>query len=405
MHAEGYDPEVIDRLCGGTGILRYPSRTFGAQELRTADPITQRLGAVRIRIAREAADDPDVRRVHLRWDGGAIELQPSKGLSIGPYTHRGWRPFWEPVVHGVLSPDREDLAGPVLVHGESVPGLRWIENFSGCIELLGLSNWGMPRTDGKTGRTLPLHGEAARIPVDSLSITAAGTMILVSSSFLLNSRWWMEDPLSGPWYRRGRSDWRITRTVLISTEHTCLQLVDSLENIGDLPAVPRWGYHLQLRAEAGSRLLIPSRTAEARSGEQDLPGDYQFWRPAGDPTVREERGYVHKGLPTAPGPFDTPVVQGSARYASGPSTRFTMPAAAYTLSWFSCGGAESLEFALPDTPRTSMMPSGWDGMGPEIGVDPLDHGGTIDPEINHPPVAPGGATRLYLRIEQGDDLS
>lgn len=403
MHADRYDPDVVERLCGGTGILGNPSRTFEANVLRTGDPISTRLGTVRVEISRDGGDDVDVRRVRLRWNGGGIELQPSKGLSIGPYTHRGWCPFWEPVVRAILSPDREDLTGPLLVHGEPVAGLRWIENFSGCVELLGLSNWGMPRNDEQTGKTLPLHGEAARIPVDSISITVADALILVSSSFVLNSHWWREDSAPAPWYRRGHPDWRITRTVLISTEHPGLQLVDTLENIGDRPAVPRWGYHIQLRTEPGSRLYIPSRTVETRGGETEPAPAFRLWHPAGAPTVREERGYVHKGLPTTPGPFDTPVVQGTARYVAGPPTNFTIPAAAYTLSWFSCGGAGSLEFALPETPRTSMTPYGWDGMGPEIGVDPLDHDGTIDADIEHQPVPPGGATRLYLRIEPGDD--
>lgn len=400
-----YDLEAVEQLCGGQPPHAESWYTLTAEDVRTGSLFSAALGSVHIRTIRRPHDAPDVRRLVLSWKSGEIELQPTKGLSIGPYSHDRWRPFWEPVVAGILSPDRENIAGELLLDGHPVAGLRWIENFSGCVELLGLSNWGMPRNDDATGVTLPLHGEAARIPVDGVAFAVTNGLILISASFSVNSFWWRENDADTPWYRRGEPNWRITRTILVDTDQPRLQFVDAFTNTGDIPAVPEWGYHLQLRAEPDAQLLIPSRSVEHRRKGEPVPERFRYWTSPSDPAVREERGYVHKGCRTLPGPFDTPIVRGSALYPRGPATLFLIPAAAYTLSWFSCGGAGSLEFTLPEAPRTSMMPTGWDGMGPEIGVSPLDHDGNVDPTIVHRKLPPGETTRLFFSIEMGESTA
>jgi hypothetical protein len=394
------DEEVIERLCGDGEVTSGATCFLSGDILRTGELQSIRLENVDVTTACGPDDDPDVRRLNIVWQDGHIELLPTKGLSIGRYNHGNWHPFWEPVVPGILSPERENLLGEVLVHGQPVQGLRWIENFSGCIELLGLSNWGMPRLDPPSGRVVPLHGEAARIPVEGVTVTAGGRFTVVAASFNVNSQWWREVDDGRPWYQRGRPDWRITRTVVVDCLQPRLQFVDTLTNISEHKQVPEWGYHVQLRAAPGARLHIPSKRVAVRGSTETPPPDYQTWHPAVDPGQRVERGYVHKGLYGEPGPFDTPVITGRAIYRDGPDTLFTLPIAAYTLSWFSCGGRGSLEFAFPETPGTSRLPTGWDGMGPEFGTSALDHDGDTDPGITHKHIEPGEATRLYFFLER-----
>lgn len=234
--------ELLERLAGGSREPEGRVLSFPEQELRTGPPREESLGSATVKLYQKPQDAKDVRRVMMAWPKGFVDLQPTKGLTVGAYEHRGWKPFWEPVRLGIISPEEDDILGDVLIHGERTHSLRWIENFAGCIELLGLSNWGMPYDDPGEGVVLPLHGEASHIPLSVLTVT---------------------------------------------------------------------------------------------------------------------------------------------------------------LSWFSAGGKGSLEFALPESPDESLIPVPWDGMGPEIGVSPLDHDGNFDPQIAHPPLAPGEKLALYFRVAPG----
>jgi hypothetical protein len=377
-----------------------PIVTFQMPELRYGDPRRELLGPCTICLIQEVHDDYDVRRLRVSWSGGSLELLPTKGLSIGRYFHDNWDPFWDPVVLSVISPDREQLTAPLLVEGRITEGMRWLENFSGCIELLGLSNWGMPEKDTVSGRTKPLHGEAARIPVDSVGFSLFEDLLRIEASFNLNSRWWMEPEGIIPWYRRGYLDWNIKRTIFLHTRVPGLEILDRIRNISTATAVPDWGYHFQLRARSGAQLEIPSRRVVCREGDEPEDPRWNQWTAAKDETQREERGYIHLGLEAETGPLGTDVVRGFARYPGGPDTRFTIPAASCTLSWFSCGGGKSLEFARPEASDQSMMPLPWDGMGPEIGSSPLDPEGIVDQAINHQVLAPGEDLYLYSSFER-----
>jgi hypothetical protein len=378
---------------------------FSAGDLRSGTPRRTQLGAEAVESYRGQRDASDVRRLRLSWEQGSLELLPSKGLSVGAYRHGDWYPFWEPVVTGLISPDAEDLTGAMLVNGEEVAAMRWVENFAGCIELLGLSNWGMPRADPYTGELLPLHGEASHVPVEEVEIASGSGHIVACGSFDVHHGWWRASEWEDhrdtrPWYQRGDPQWRVRRLVVVDTARPQLQIVDEITNVGIEPAKPDWGYHVQLRAADGARLLIPSRRVEDRfAGE--VPEGFERWRPTPAPdSPREEHGYIHKGLETMRDPFGGSAVRGAALYPDAAPTCFTMPAAAYTLSWFSAGGKNTLGFARPETPEESHIPVPWDGMGPEIGASALDHDGNVDPEISHPPLAPGAALRLYTGLRQ-----
>ena len=382
---------------GAVGTVRFDAEELrhGKERETVMETVT---GAPRISLYRGEADAPDVRRVKVSWDGGEIDLLPTKGLSIGSYKHGEWEPFWEPVRPGLISPDAENLLGPVLVHGEPVQSLRWLENFAGCVELLGLSNWGMPLPEKERNIVLPLHGEASHIPITVMRVSVGQREVLIQGSFNLNPKWWKEPESDTPWYQRGDAAWRVERTILLRLDTPAMEFVDSLTNLTDQPATPDWGYHLQFRAEPGAELIIPSREMSSRFGGE-VEDAFRTWKRAEKPGERVERGYIHKGLETEESPLGTPVVAGSARYPSGPNTRFLIPLAAYTLSWFSSGGKGSLEFSLPESPKESLIPVPWNGMGPEIGASALDHDGNVDPAVVHAPVEPGRACRLYFRIE------
>ncbi len=392
--------ELLEKLTSQTGAETWKTLTLGEEELRTGRTRQEKLGPVTVELYRKAEDAEDIRRVAVFWAGGSIDLLPTKGLSVGAYEHQGWKPFWEPVRVGIISPEKDDLLGDVLVHGETTRSLRWLENFAGCIELLGLSNWGMPYDDPSEGVVLPLHGEASHIPLAELTISVWGDHVAVTGSFAVNLGWWRDQERGEPWYRRGNRAWKVTRHLLIDTQSGELQGVDEIENVGVEPMAPDWGYHFQFRAAPGAELRIPSERVKSRFSDT-VEEEYRIWRPAENPKAREERGYIHKGLALEKGPLGGEVVRGEAIYPDGQRTFFTIPAAAFTLSWFSAGGKGSLEFALPESPEESLIPVPWDGMGPEIGVSPLDHDGNIDPAVAHPPLAPGEQVTLYFRLARG----
>lgn len=395
------DRTVIHSLCGEHDPSSQLS--LSAEELRRQADFAACVGHAQVRLYRRDADAQDIRRLSISWTGGEIEVLPSKGLTIASLQHGHWRPFWQPVVSAVVSPEMENLTGEILVNGAPKPGMRWLENFSGSVELLGLSNWGLPRRDPLSGHVLPLHGEAARIPVRALSVETINDFIVVTGTFEVNHNWWNEPANSAaPWYKRGILAWGVTRVIVIDSILPAVQFVDTITNCMDEPAVPDWGYHIQLRAEDGARLRIPSRIVEDRFGGT-VPSDYERWKAADPPTRRIECGYIHKGLGRYPGLFGREVVSGAVFYPSGSQTFFTMPAAPYTLSWFSAGGSGGSEFALPETPGKSISTIPWDGLGPEIGASAIDHDGNTDPEIAEPPVAPGDSTRLHFMLKSHAD--
>ena len=386
----------LRRLFGGEERSLESLLRFEGDELRNGGR-SERFGEFSATLYRKKEDAQDVRRLLIGWPRGEVDLLPTKGLSIGSYTHENWSPFWEPVQPGLISPEAENLMGRVLINGEPHEAMRWIENFAGCVELLGFSNWGMPLHHSDNGEVLPLHGEASHIPVENVDIARDERYIAVSGGFELRLGWWRDPDESKPWYRRGEHGWRVTRTVLIDTQGPTLQFVDEIRNDAKESMVPDWGYHYQFRAEPGTKMVIPSKEVMGRFSE-NLEEDFQLWKPAAEAGTREERGYIHRGTVVEESPLGRLEGGRGGNYPSGPGTCFTMPAAGYPLSWFSCGGKGSLEFALPERPSESLIPVAWNGVGPEIGVSALDHDGNTDPAIEHPPVAPGRSIELYSKI-------
>lgn len=375
--------------------------TIHASELRTGVETALRLGRFDVRLVRRDADASDVRRIHIETgDGYFLELLPSKGLSVGRFATPSGDLFWKIPVEGLISPEKLDLLAPMLVEGESVEALRWIENFAGAIELLGLSNWGMPYRPVGSTSPLPLHGEASQIPVDYCELHGGEQTLTARSSFDVYDRWWeatKDDPR--PWYLRGVRQWRVVRQVTLDTEGRRLQVVDTITNEGDEPRRPDWGYHVQLRPEDGARFIVPCDSVVSRTG-QEVPDDFQVWKAARDERVREERGYIHTGCTTKADTHGRRSVECTAKYPTAPDVTVTIPYAPYIQSWFSCGGKGGRSFDLPERPDGTFMKVGWDGFGPEFGASPLDHDGACNPEVVEPVLAPGQARQLVVELRQ-----
>ncbi len=327
-----------------------------------------------------------------------VELLPTKGLSVGQFRVRGRQVFWDPPFDRIVNPDELDLSGLMLINGEEMPGFRWVENFTGGVELLGLQNWGMPAVNSETGELLPIHGTASNVPVDSVECSIAGSAVIFRSVFMVRDGAPSNARDSRPWYEWGTPLWEVTRTVKVSRDpEVSMTILDAITNRSEMPGTPDWGYHIQFRAEDGARMVIPHGAASVRGGG-DLPRDFEVWR-SGEPTAeRQERGYILKGCPAHHHPDLGRLIHGEVRYREGARVEFSVPAAPYVQSWFSSGGSGCGEFALPEDPGRNFMQKPWDGLGPEIGASALDHDGDVDPLVRIPTLRPGETLRLGMEF-------
>ena len=372
---------------------------FRGSELRSGPPQTVQLADSTIEIVRSQHDDPGVRRLLLTMSEDIrVELLPTKGLSVGEFRVGGRQVFWDPPFDRIVDPDELDLSGSMLINGEEMPGFRWVENFTGGVELLGLQNWGMPAVHPETGELLPIHGTASNVPVDSVECSVAGSAIVIKSTFMVRDGISHEGQDSRPWYERGTPVWEVARTVKVRRgPEVSMTILDAITNHSNEPGTPDWGYHIQFRAEDGARMVIPSGAVSVRGGG-DLPQDFEVWR-GGEPTAdRQERGYILKGCPAHRHPDLERVINGEVRYREGARVDFSIPAAPYVLSWFSSGGSGCGEFALPENPEANFMKKPWDGLGPEIGASALAHDGDVDPSVPIPILRPGETITLGLEF-------
>jgi hypothetical protein len=391
----------VVRLFSAESLVGMAELRFDAEQLRRGAASRSAIGGFVVELGRADGDPDDVRRLVITGtDGFALELLPTKGLSVGYFNTPCGQVFWDIPVEALMSPEKIDLLGEMIIGGRRVKAMRWLENFAGCIELLGLSNWGMPHQRPGSLVLLPLHGEASQIPVDECWIRAGQVVLAARSRFIIRDSWWdASGDRQSPWYLRGRAQWQVTRNVVLDKSRRALQVLDEITNLGSSPAVPDWGYHVQLRAESGARLSIPSRARIDRAGKA-VPEDFELWQPSPEPERRFERGYVHYGCPEETNPLGQPAVRGRAIYERGPNTLFTLPRSPYIQSWFSCGGSGGRAYSHPDRPDELFMVRGWNGMGPELGASPLDHNGAADPEIAEPALGPGESRLLFIEVRQ-----
>lgn len=354
------------------------------------------LDDVEVKLYREPADDETVRRLRIECGDAELVLLPSKGLNILSCSFGGRDLFWDPPLDRIPASEHLDLTAPVLINGEPVEGARWLEGFTGGVEMMGLDHWGIfGRTEA--GELLTLHGNISYVPVQSVEIgkDEEGRVLCEGSLKIYGPVETVRPGIDTP------ARWELIRRVILDPREKRLILKDRIINISDSPAFPDWAYHVQLKPEAGCRFLIPSGAAVPRFGGE-CEADFETWTPAAEESVREERGYVHKKLLSEEG-----AVFSLLRYADGSGIEAVVPHAPFTLGWFSCGGRKGVEFLLPEDPDTPFIPRSWNGVGPEVGASALDHDGNTDPDVRESKLDPGESRRLELsvRLVDGDEAA
>ncbi len=341
--------------------------------------------------------DPDsVFRFYLESDSFSLEVTPTKGLSVRDFSYNGRQFFWKSPLENLPDPKKVFIEGSMLLNGKPEKGTRWIEYFASHIEMLGLDNWGIPREKG--GRILGLHGNVSSIPVEEIRVEEKKGIIAVSGFFNVYdpNNIYPKDFSELPYFK-------VEKRIVLDLEKPALLVRDRITNIRRERRFPDWGYHVQLRPEAGCRYLIPSGEVKKRGGGIPEEG-FDFWREAAVPVEREERGFIHKGLEVTENAFPdgSPGVETLLRYKDGSGIKCVIPLSPYTLSWFSCGGKNGSEFIIPGKagePDRKLLHRNWDGVGPEIGASALDHDGDTDPSMVQDFLEPGESVELQIYLE------
>ena len=341
-------------------------------------------------------EDPDnANRIRAKAGKTVLEILPSKGFSLAQAWINGKEIFWETPI-GLPDTETLDLySNEVWINGEPAPGFTFLKTFCGGLELYGLKNWGMPIV--KEGVMLPLHGETSNIPVENAVLSYHGEMFRIEGSFIYRD---FAISAQKPWHQQGEGMFRVTVSYVLNANKMTFRAIFSIENISGTILTPDWGFHITLRPEPGSKLLIPSSNVEDRSGAP-LPDDIETWHPAGDEKVRTEIGIIHKDIKNIAGQA-TDHRCALQVYPSGNGTLVEFPPTPYVQSWFCHGGANSTEFTIngPDTP---LFHKNWDGQGIEIGASPLDHNGNIDDSVEDiGELAPGEKKVIQLNFSACD---
>ncbi|MEN8228214.1 MAG: DUF4432 family protein [Bacteroidota bacterium] len=352
-----------------------------------------------VSLVHQSGDPPGVNRINASLNGFDVELLPSKGFSIGQVFRDGKPVFWNPPI-GICDPDTLDLfSDEIAINGTPSPGFTFLKTFCGGIEFYGLRNWGMPSVDEKTNFHHPIHGETSNIPVDHCDVEINDREIRLSASFI-----YREFPCkpAGTWYLKGRELFEVERRVVIGRNKPQLQIIDRIKNIRNKPLRPDWGYHITFHPSDGSQLVIPSASAENRSGNT-VPGSFDRWSPATNNKMREETGIIHKGLKTKPSDF------GNLGYAlvihpENTGCKISFPVSPYFQTWFCKGGAQSKEFTRVSDGK-ALYSRNWDGMGIEFGSSALDHNGNTDMSVpGEVPLDPGSSIEIPLVIDFADGI-
>jgi len=95
-----------------------------------------------VRLYHKSGDAPNVYRVSISGNGMRLELLPSKGLSIYEVLYNERPYFWKPPLEKLKNPDDFDPLGITYLKGTPTAGYRWLELFTGGVEMLGLDNLG-----------------------------------------------------------------------------------------------------------------------------------------------------------------------------------------------------------------------------------------------------------------------
>lgn len=334
-------------------------------------------GDFSIEIIHRESEPANALRIQVKRKDFSVELLPSKGLSVGEAFMNGYPVFWEPPTD-MIDPDKLNLVSrEILVNGNETDGFTFLKTFLGGIEFYGMKNWGMPRVDEKTGELFLLHGETSNIPVEEISLTLQDDRLEIAGKLIYRDFDFGSDAI---WYLRGDPLYEITNTVVLSGKEPAIRYITRVRNISGGKLEPDWGYHITLRPEDGSRLIVPSKSAEDRHGGP-VPGDFEIWHPAANPQVRTETGIIHKGLKLY-SDDDKTFNKCLAVYPSGRGILVSFPPSPYFQTWFCNGGANSKEFSYAASGEP-VFHKNWDAQGIEPGSSALDHNGKIDRSVEY----------------------
>jgi len=356
----------------------------------------KKLGNFYLSCSHIQGDPEKVFRIYIESPCGLnLEITPSKGMSLRDCSYQNRQMFWDSPMENLPDPEEVDLLSTVICDETPVPGLGWIRYFASHVEMLGLQNWGMNRTE-KNRKMYGLHGNVSNIPVEKVIAETLPDRLRITGSFTVyDANDIFPQPGSSPHYK-------ITKQIDIFSNDPAIFQTDTIQNLSDETVIPDWGYHVQLRPEQGCQYLIPSKDVSERFGAE-IPEDFEFWKPAKEDTVREERGYIHKKLNVENAFCDgSNGVRTLLKYENSPGTEVIIPHSPYTLGWYSCGGAIGENFLIPsDIPGidpSKLLMKNWDGVGPEIGASDLDHMGNTDPDISAISLSPGEDMTVKLEF-------
>ena len=354
-----------------------------------------------VSLVHKQGDPSSVNRINASLGGLEVEILPSKGFAVGQMYQDGQPLLWNPPI-GICDPESLNLlSNEVAINGTPAPGFTFLKTFSAGMEFYGLRNWGMPAFDKRKDIQHPVHGETSNIPVDFCDVEIYNGEISLSTSFVYRD---MPHEPSGTWYFQGPELFEVERRVVIRKENPRLQLMDRVTNISQEPLKPDWGYHITFFPSDGSRLLVPSASAENRSGEK-VPENFDRWSPAKNNEIREETGIIHKGLKTNPSDYgNLGYVLVTHPHLKGIKVNF--PQSPYFQTWFCKGGANSKEFTRVSDGKP-LFSRNWDGMGIEFGSSALDHDGNTDQLVPKSGfLEPGSSIEIPLLLDfmEGNEL-
>lgn len=356
----------------------------------------KKLGGYYLSCSHVKGDPEKVFRIYIESPCGLnLEITPSKGMSLRDCSYQNRQMFWEAPMENLPDPEQVDIMSTVICDGTPVPRLGWIRYFASHVEMMGLYNWGMDRKL-KDGTFYPLHGNISNIPVEKITVETLDDRIRLTGSYKVygsNSI----SPVLGNF-----PDFEIKKQIDIFSDKPVIFQKDTIINLTNKTVTPDWGYHVQLRPEPGCHYLIPAKSVEERFGES-IPDNYNEWNSAAVESVREERGYIYKGLFVESAFSDkTDGVRTLLKYKKSPGIEVILPPSPYTLGWYSCGGGMGDNFTIPaNNPKekpAKLLTKNWDGIGPEIGASDLDHNGNTDPDITIEPLKPGEEMSIKLEF-------
>lgn len=352
-----------------------------------------------IKIYHDINDAENVKRISIKHKDMNITLLPSKGLSILEAYNKETPFFWEPPMIGLPDPDDFNPLEKIYLSGVLTEGYGWLLQFTGGVEMLGLENWGMPKTDFETGIVMPMHGTASLIPIGSVEVKISKDRAEIIGEFEVRKFRKIEKK---PWYENGDILYKITKRVIIIPEIGSLILKDTITNKSKETLSPEWGYHVQMKAEPGAEYLIPSKKMK-RIGDISLTEDAEIWYNSKCKNVREQTMNRHEKLRITDNVLKGErSIETLLKYADGHAIKAIIPACSWFASWFSAGGENGQEWCIQDKLGNcgpSIMKKSYDGIGPEFGNCDLFGEEDEEKEFKELPLKPEESVDIITAFE------